>query len=986
MADYVTYPQALPRPEVSRRGMKSRLLTPGLPGRPSFYASSFDYTGTLSLEFFFDASQAEAFYAWWKDSLKHGGYWFNCVWPNLFAGPMVCQFISEPSFNHRGSGAYTVSVTAQVRGSSLPVQALAPFEGDYFWQAVMLELSEPGEVGTSNILDGSSYLRTPSLVENTVIEDTDPPPGLSSYLRWTGVGTGRVVFPSSIDFGAAFIGYLSFWVRLLQDGAGTSNVLLSSIAVYFNTSQLVMGGSGGLFSASGTTRPPLNKWTHVAITADGNTRRYFVNGQLVSAGDYSIGLSISASTFQVYTAHGGRQYDIAGLRYVSGASRLYGDKVFPISPLPRQQAPGDVPPFMRQQLNPATGITITSPTAFTHRVEASTSASSVYRQAFFRTSRYGKRYIEFVVEGPGDSPSGGIGRGSLVGLIAASNDRGVPGNPLNSYSFLVANWTYGGGSPGYVLNGQSFAPNATFDFLQGDVLCFAYDFATGALWYRKNGAAWIGGGNPATGELPTVTLTVKQVMPYISHYLRGTGNTGDWAIRAVFDSSLFAYPVPDGFEPFAETPVGGPVAGLVLQGDSLVDLSPERNNVYLTGDAEISSAQAAVGEKSFYIPNTVTYPSRIVVTFLRDPLAGREGWTFSCKIRRSAASNTSTLFTATGFTSTITSAGQIFVALTTSVGSISSTATGVFLPVDTWVTLAIELTRTQLVVYLNGVISFTAQRPNSGLTDTGTLLAYSWVIGQNLVGYIQQILVTVQGYAHGGAYTPSLDPLPYSPVEPSPTQPGPPWAQTVLLLHMDGDVWDASRYANNVTLGASEWLSVLRPKFGKSCVAFNLNRLQVANSSLFAAGTQDFTIRLWIRPTPGGPTGLLIAKRNTAATFGPFRITYLSTKQIQFSYSTTGSSETVATSPADSVVEGEWNHVAFVRHGSNFYGFVNGQLLATLATSAAALFTNTHTLNIGREADNSNPYSGDMQELEFIVGTAVWSAPFAPPTLPRSNG
>lgn len=984
MTEYVNYPQALPRPEVSRRQLKPRAPYSDLPGRYSFDRLSADYVSTAELQFFFSAEQAEVFHAWWKDNLRQGGYCFNCAWPNLFSGQMVCQFITEPTFTHAGFGAYRVSVTAQVRGASLPVQALVPFEGDLFWQAVMLELSDPGEVGTSNVVDGSSYQRAPTAVENTFISDDDPPPGLGSFLRWSGSGTGRVAFDSSLDFGAVYSGYISFWLRIVQDAAGTSNLLSSSFTVTMNTTQLVFGGSGGL--AAGTrVRPLVGRWAHIGVTCDGTLRRYFVNGLLVDAATVSLGLAISAAGFELYTAHNGRQYDIAGLRYYSGAGRPFADKVFPISPRPKQQAPGNRSPHMIQRNPGATGVTITAPTPVTHRVEASALAASNYHQAFFKSSRYGKRYIEFVVEGAGDSLTS-VGRGSLVGLTNAVIDRLIPSNPLNSYSFLVANWNYGGGSPGYVLNGNSFVSNSTFDFLQGDVLCFAYDFATGRLWYRKNSAPWIGGGDPATDTSPTATLVVKQVVPYISHYLRGSGAPGDWQVRAVFDPAEFSQALPAGFEAFAEAHTGGPVEGLVLLGDTLNDLSPERNNVYLTQDAEITDAQTWVGEKSFYIPNTTGVASRIVVTFLRDPLGGAEGWTFECRIRRSVTTATSVLFSALGFSSTITSAGQIFVSLTTSAGSTGSQATGIFLPADTWVKLAIELTSSQLVVYLNGAPTFAVARPNGGFTDTPTTLQRAWTIGQNLAGYIQQIRVTVQGFRYGAAYTPTLEPLPYTQVEAPVTEAGPPWDQTVLLLHMDGDTWDASKYANAVTVGAVEWLSVIAPKFGKSCVAFNLNRLQFAHSTLFAMGTQDFTIRLWMRPDPGGPSGLLIAKRNNISTFGPFRVTYLSTKQVQFSYSVTGTNEVVGQSAADSVLEGEWNHVAFVRQGSSFLGFLNGQLVATLATSASALVANTHALNIGREGDNNNPYRGEMQELEVIRGTAVWTSNFSVPAAPRRNG
>jgi hypothetical protein len=115
------YPTTLPNPVVSKHSEKARVSNPSLPGLSAYLARERDYSGSVDVEFFLDATQAAAWYAWWETDLLEGGQWFNVNWPALRPGFMVVQFVTEPVFTHVYNGAHRVSATVQVRGATQAV-------------------------------------------------------------------------------------------------------------------------------------------------------------------------------------------------------------------------------------------------------------------------------------------------------------------------------------------------------------------------------------------------------------------------------------------------------------------------------------------------------------------------------------------------------------------------------------------------------------------------------------------------------------------------------------------------------------------------------------------------------------------------------------------------------------------------------------------------------------------------------------------------
>lgn len=75
----------------------------------------------------------------------------------------------------------------------------------------------------------------------------------------------------------------------------------------------------------------------------------------------------------------------------------------------------------------------------------------------------------------------------------------------------------------------------------GDVYCIAVDPETGSVWVRRNNEAWVGGGDPENGSLPTFSITPGTAFMAASLYSSGNKATVD------FGQNGYAYQPPAGF-------------------------------------------------------------------------------------------------------------------------------------------------------------------------------------------------------------------------------------------------------------------------------------------------------------------------------------------------------------------------------------------------------------------------------------------------------
>jgi sugar lactone lactonase YvrE len=144
-----------------------------------------------------------------------------------------------------------------------------------------------------------------------------------------------------------------------------------------------------------------------------------------------------------------------------------------------------------------------------------------------------------------------------------------------------------------------------------------------------------------------------------------------------------------------------------------------------------------------------------------------------------------------------------------------------------------------------------------------------------------------------------------------------------------------------------------------------------SDSGIFNFGTQDFTIEAWVYPTASLSGYKQIAGSSYSTVGGAL---YLLSDTATFY--TTGA---VAQTPAGSIVQNTWQHVAAVRTSGTLKIYING-----VERSSASLTNNLTTTNAVIGAQTANPsselFTGYISNLRVVKGTAVYTANFTPIT------
>lgn len=148
--------------------------------------------------------------------------------------------------------------------------------------------------------------------------------------------------------------------------------------------------------------------------------------------------------------------------------------------------------------------------------------------------------------------------------------------------------------------------------------------------------------------------------------------------------------------------------------------------------------------------------------------------------------------------------------------------------------------------------------------------------------------------------------------------------------------------------------------------------LTIPANPAFAFGTGDFTVETWVyfSSAPGDYT--VIDCQGT----GQFGFLINSTDIIAYA------SVAEAYSFPSVVSASAWYHIAFCRVGTTLTCYLNGVSVGTPATSSYD-FISPDTFTIGRNPGGNNQYlNGYLSNLRIVKGTAVYTAPFTPPSSP----
>lgn len=153
------------------------------------------------------------------------------------------------------------------------------------------------------------------------------------------------------------------------------------------------------------------------------------------------------------------------------------------------------------------------------------------------------------------------------------------------------------------------------------------------------------------------------------------------------------------------------------------------------------------------------------------------------------------------------------------------------------------------------------------------------------------------------------------------------------------------------------------------------DRLTIADNANLRAGTSNFTIEAWIYRAASGAAHTIFAKGASTPTGFAFLVT--STNVLRFT-NTSSNIDSTGTIPANT-----WTHVAAVREGTGsnqFKLYINGVNDGTGTVSTN--YNQTDEARIGENRGATDDFNGYISNLRLVIGTAVYTATFTPPTAP----
>ena len=206
-------------------------------------------------------------------------------------------------------------------------------------------------------------------------------------------------------------------------------------------------------------------------------------------------------------------------------------------------------------------------------------------------------------------------------------------------------------------------------------------------------------------------------------------------------------------------------------------------------------------------------------------------------------------------------------------------------------------------------------------------------------------------------------------------------ANTVLLMHFDGNVNDSSLLPNTVT---NNGLTFTSGYFGSAGSFDGSSRYASVQNAIVFNPNANWTIEFWVNSSNIGAQQILYESKSSTGTTPDF-VCELYASNIEFYTVKNGGDYGYGFNiPSLSLSSNTWYHIAVVKNGTNWYCFVNG-VAQTLNTIVGAT-TNTieqfnsnsiHLIGMNIEMDGRG-LQGMMDEFR-ISTTARWTANFTPP-------
>jgi len=306
-------------------------------------------------------------------------------------------------------------------------------------------------------------------------------------------------------------------------------------------------------------------------------------------------------------------------------------------------------------------------------------------------------------------------------------------------------------------------------------------------------------------------------------------------------------------------------------------------------------------------------------------------------------------------------------------GEIAQTSGGV--NVNEWAHIAIVSNSNSITIFVNGVSAGTGSY--SGKTFNNSPFQINRGYGGVTEGnncYIADVRLVNNTAVYTAAFTP-------------PTAPLTAITNTSLLTCTNkNDIWDAS-YGGLIVENGTVTASNTQRKFSTSSAIYHSGGAQnleyYPETSAVNIGTRDFTVEFWLRAdTTSGTQAIATMAAGAGFTAGSdqqsFWIGILNSGSYWLVQS--GSNWDVVVQGSNDVLVNTWQHWAMSRNNGTVRYFIDGTLVGSRVNSTS--FTNTNGIIslLGRQIGSQHWGGGYMQDFNYTLGLARYTANFTPPT------
>jgi len=293
----------------------------------------------------------------------------------------------------------------------------------------------------------------------------------------------------------------------------------------------------------------------------------------------------------------------------------------------------------------------------------------------------------------------------------------------------------------------------------------------------------------------------------------------------------------------------------------------------------------------------------------------------------------------------------------------TSTATA---SVNTWNHIAWTRSGSTMYLFLNGVQVATTTNSSSVDLNGSTISSYGAdPASYPFYGYISNLRIVKGTAVYTSAFTPSTTPLTAI-------------SGTSLLTCQSNRFIDNSTNAFAITRNGTPSVQRWSPFSPSAAYSTSViggsgyfdgsgDYLTLAtNSGATGPGTGNFTIEAWVYPTA---TSTVFDARPGG---GNWSVNFYANGTLNLYY---GSQTGYGVVPIN-----QWSHIAITRSSGTVYYFINGALVGS--TTNTTNLTGSSSCYIGRDTGSTYFTNAYMSDFRLVIGTAVYTSAFTPPTAP----